>query len=468
MTEDNKKVESERKAEAKAEAKKVSLLEQLNALTKLPIRHVEIPSHTVNESIVEFIVTQIYAAMDALKPENPIRQQFYGGPNLDGKKCADNLEDIIIETGLDWVTKRGTFPKRISRAMKVAYGINLDPIVMGKIGTKAAECCDKNKDFFLDFTDDLTWNQGDFGDSGSCYWGGRQYARKLLMDHNCHAMRFWSSQALDHAKDKAYCIRQRYGTGRVWIIPKRTNHGEVLMAFNAYRTDGRPIVHSARILATVLGAFYKNVPLCNKSNTGGIIYINGGHGFALGSQEICEKVEKVDLMINGPWGRCKECGDEICSEDDVCGEGNNSDPEDMLCHSCADGSESNTFHCANCGRSWTTRQSRNDQNYDLQGRIICQSCSDVMHQCPRCNRYSRNELNIAYRVTRHQNTDGTIYFLWTEQNACSHCCRTGNRNYESHTCPECGTIRMYCVTTGYAEGINGQKCHVCQKFRENI
>jgi hypothetical protein len=385
-------------------------------------------------------------------------------------KTCNDLEQLILDVGLDWVNKRGTFPKRLSRAIKMAYGLNLDPISMSKIGTKAAEFCDKTKDFYLDFTDDLTWSAGDFGDEGSCYWGGRKYARHMLMQKGCHAMRFWAISALDHANNKKRCIGEGWGTGRVWIIPKSTMHGDVLIAFNAYRTDGRPIVHSARILATVMGSSYKRIGLLNNRNQSGIIYINGGHGFVLGPQDVCEKIDSLDLDIKGPWGRCKECGDEMANEDDVCDNDDcePSDPCDMLCRPCHDGSVSHTYHCAACRRSWTPCSNEEDQLFDTRGRIICETCSADMHQCPRCNRYSREPLLVATRLSKHLRDNHEVYFLYIDRKVCAVCGSVNTGNYLKHTCPKCNEVRLYANTSAFVEGVKDGDCHVCQKFKRNI
>ncbi len=85
----------------------------------------------------------------------------------------------------------GTFPTRIKVFLKKNHAVKMAEQDISAIGNLARRHTVKAKDFIFDFTDAFDWEDGDFGDGGSCYWGGRRGARTMLADHNSLAIRFF-------------------------------------------------------------------------------------------------------------------------------------------------------------------------------------------------------------------------------------------------------------------------------------
>jgi hypothetical protein len=278
-------------------------------------------------------------------------------------------------------------------------------------------------------------------------------------------MRFWSPNALDYS-GKESAIRNGHGIGRMWVLPFKKNTEDILVAFNAYRTDGRPCIHSARILSTIMGCFYKRISLCNYEETDGIIYINGGKGFALGSQETIESVERLDLCIAGPWGVCKECGDEITQEADInCPGDESDDPENILCPVCFEKDENYKHTCVKCGTNWYSPHDADEQSHDTDGSVICPSCANNMYSCGHCGNYSNTPLVEAYRVAMAGSEPYRVV-RYTVVERCQNCV-DNDGSYMDHHCPNCGADHKYVSTNTYTSMIDGQNCHECQEIQRS-
>jgi hypothetical protein len=183
---------------------------------------------------------------------------------------------------------RGTFPKRVSKWYKLAYSLNCPKSFIEKIGNLARQHSLEAYTYRFDFTDRFDWDDGDFGDSGSCYWGSNYEARELLEDNGCLAIRFY-----DENKE---------GIGRAWLFPTE----DFYIVFNGY---GFTTLEIAKIFATWAGLNYKKINLYNNDESTGLIYINGsGSGYAVG--EYVEDVKRYDFEIYTPNG-CYACGRDM-------------------------------------------------------------------------------------------------------------------------------------------------------------
>lgn len=154
-----------------------------------------------------------------------------------------------------WHTKEGSLPKRLAKEVKRQTGVKLSNDTLGKIGSLADKHCPKTSQYTFDITETIDWQDGDFGDSGSCYWGCHASARyKLQSQHNAFAIRFYDG---------------RRGMGRAWIV---VQDGKAFL-FNAY---GVNLTTQSRVLAQHLGAQYGELDsLLNQGNDSGDLWING-------------------------------------------------------------------------------------------------------------------------------------------------------------------------------------------------
>ncbi len=286
------------------------------------------------------------------------------GISAEGKRIAENLlaewKLPSLPTNWDWQWKVngkgeyvGTFPKRVAKYLYQKHETKLSADRLGVLGSKVAEHCERNASYTFDFTDSFDWSAGDFGDDGSCFWGGRSDARDMLTDNGARAVRFY--------KDGS-------GYARAWIAEIA---GGVVI-FNGYGLESLQI---ARILAHHWGAYYKKVSLENNGEETGTLWINGGVGFVVGSQDTFEGVDSVDLRFEDTGGyRCDNCSERI--DDDYARHAD----DGVYCESCFD---SLYFYCEDCEDSCS-----NDDYNNINDRAVCDGCRQSNYtECEDCNNY---------------------------------------------------------------------------------
>jgi len=156
-----------------------------------------------------------------------------------------------------WSTKDGNFTKRVARYMFKAYHVKLDPNTIMRIGNVARRNMSMGPMIF-DFTRRITWNSGDFGDRGSCYWTDFEQSRGVMMKAGIGAIRIFDSR--------------KRGIGRAWFAPLSSR--EQFMLFNAY--GPLQLTSIANFLSQLFGKeyAYKSIWL-NQRQTKYELYING-------------------------------------------------------------------------------------------------------------------------------------------------------------------------------------------------
>jgi formylmethanofuran dehydrogenase subunit E len=254
----------------------------------------------------------------------------------------------------------GTFPKRVAKYYYQKHQRKLTSDQLGHIGSVMAKHTNRHNRYTFDFTDSFDWSAGDYGDSGSCYWGCRRGARKLLDESGALAIRFY-----DENDD---------GMARAWIC--RGNG--LYYLFNGYGLETADI---ARIFAQYLGASYRQIDLANNGSDSGIIWINGGTGYAIGPEESVNGMSSYDLEI-AEGEKCADCGEYH-------------DPEDMtyiddhgyVCEDCL----SDYSYCEDCDCYY-----HNDDIHRVYGargweRYVCDSCLDNYSQCEHCEEYFHSD-----------------------------------------------------------------------------
>lgn len=226
--------------------------------------------------------------------------------------------------GTPWLVTRGeyagTLPKRLAswfrRNERERFTREVQTAI-ARIGAELGPAVNHGREYLCDIDRHLDWRAGDFGDSGSCFWGGRANARDALRDDGTCALRLFN-------------VETGTGYARAWVsrVWSANNERDHLVVWNAY---GAANVTLARILATALGWSYAKAALSNRGFLTGVIYVNGDcsaifpHGDAPDA--------KYDLDIDEPADTCDQCGTEdpgtcgacggcagCCGECDECGE----------------------------------------------------------------------------------------------------------------------------------------------------
>jgi hypothetical protein len=256
----------------------------------------------------------------------------------------------------------GTFPKRLSKFFFQSHGIKCPTSFMQALGNLARQHSADAITYTFDFTDTFDWDDGDFGDSGSCYWSDRTAALGMLAENAALAIRFYADAS---------------GFARAWVAQLSEKR---YIVFNGYGIETRKIAH---IMATWLGLGYKKIRLANNGETAGMLWINGDSGYLIGTSEQTAALERHDLGFD-----CSEC--YAC---DYCGNTMNEDDSystpngESYCQSCFYDHYDYCYYC-------DSTVYRDDMTY-VDDNDVCDSCFDKHYfTCETChtNRPNRHKL----------------------------------------------------------------------------
>lgn len=158
--------------------------------------------------------------------------------------------DVVVEFPKDWLWDwtlgpnpsgySGNLPKRISKLRYQQHGKRIEVKVQSDLGEMFQRLLPKEQLMTVDFTRDLTWEAGEFGDKSSCFACDKEHlAFNEFSNWGGFAMRQWEG-----AK----------GVGRVLVAP----YEGLLAVFNAYYPGKDGYGHGdsvtyARAVAHVLG-----------------------------------------------------------------------------------------------------------------------------------------------------------------------------------------------------------------------
>lgn len=291
--------------------------------------------------------------------------------------------DIENLGNLEWVVTRheyatGTFPKRLSKWLHKEYGQSFTPEQLARIGTLAREHTSAERHtYFYDITDTIDWDDGDFGDSGSCYWGSNRGARAMLDENHCLALRFFKDAEGDE------------GIGRCWLY----RNSMFWIIWNAYFNNthdygahnscaGLQLVGMARLLATEFGLSYKRIALENGGMTGGLLWINNGAGYMIGPDEVIQKYGHYDLHFS-PTSYCCDCG--YAFDEDELVEINGG----LYCEECRD---ERFCYCEGCD-SYVNNDDVVEVHGERRSTYMCESCArECAAQCQDCGDWFDNDL----------------------------------------------------------------------------
>lgn len=185
-------------------------------------------------------------------------------------------------------TKEGKLTTRINKFIK-KNKINTHPSFNDDLAYLSRQCIIKSKTYEFDISQE-DWQDGEFGDEGSCYWGCRSPARKLIRDNGGGAIRFF---------------REDEGYARAWIYPIDNGYA----VFNGYGLE-------PCLIANILGLFLKlpitPIKLTNNGKRGDLIYIND-QSFGLNLPN-----ETYDLKIQHDYYICHDCDCFTNEEECLC------------------------------------------------------------------------------------------------------------------------------------------------------
>lgn len=254
---------------------------------------------------------------------------------------------------------RGTFPKRVASYYYKKHSLKCPDSFIQQVGNLSRKHLDSGFHYEFEFVDEFDWHSGDFGDGGSCYWGSNEQAREVLQEHGALAVRFYKDDD---------------GYGRAWFVQTP----DFYIVFNGYGYDTLTI---ARVLSAWMNVQYRKIQLVNNGETSGLVWINGGIGYAIGTPEKIEGIRSFDLRFDVPFVTyCSRCDDRIEREDAVY-----FGPDDHeYCEDCYYDLFSS---CDHCGEVYFD----DDLTYVHDSELVCVWCRDRHYShCSKCGDWHRN------------------------------------------------------------------------------
>ncbi|MEO0564448.1 MAG: hypothetical protein AAF125_20255 [Chloroflexota bacterium] len=204
-------------------------------------------------------------------------------PDYDGNQYLPSLPDEwdwvwVVSDAADY---RGKFPKRVSQYYRKVFNLKTPDRFTEAVGNVARAHSEDATEYIFDFTDAFDWEEGSFGDDGSCFWGGNSHARVMLREGGARAVRFYDDKGR--------------GIARAWVYPIEAEG--LYIVFNGYGFPGNPTLTIARALARFMERRYKQVVLTNNGEDEGTLWINGGSGYVLGKASRIEDLFHYDLNL---------------------------------------------------------------------------------------------------------------------------------------------------------------------------
>ena len=234
---------------------------------------------------------------------------------------VNNLEDVVgLKWGADQVNGySGKFMKRLGRALCDA-GLS-KPVSNGyksELGDRLGSAMTGYRYHVLDATQYLDWEDGDFGDEGSCYWDDMSWCRELLEEEGAYAFRLFGGNAWrtsNYFGTEARDLLDKHGIdnedvypsfARCWAAVGKPTVDSVTI-FNTYGIEERRM---ARVVASFLGLSHV---ACYVADTN--LYMNCNN-FLLASQEYIESKleENNEISVSLHWYG-NEDGDYYDDED---------------------------------------------------------------------------------------------------------------------------------------------------------
>lgn len=359
--------------------------------------------------------------------------------------------------------------KYLSKYMHDRYGINLSPGILTEIGNIASNYAKKPFSGKFEFSHDLMWDAGDFGDGGSCFWNDYWYARPTILYAGGGAIKFYNKSGR--------------GMGRCWFLMDRPKKGEFII-FNGYgRNDSYDTRKLAMIIASMFGLKLQPIDL----ELGEGVYVNSRSAYVLGKTQPAYTEYEDYLLVDHDedyrGGPCCEdcgyrmdedesyyidnhgyvCGDCICNYAycDYCGDyvvGDEATNDvhyahrygdrrstGTLCDDCADSLRVKA--CDGCSEHYSKKLYREDSD----GFVVCDRCSQDYELCENCD--------VFYSTHHHDHCPD-----------CEECKVCGdledNYHYDKHHNPICGRCyrtHKVCNTCGEWRAINGLKDGKCNE-----
>ena len=289
------------------------------------------------------------------------------------KRCdasADSINNFLIQyVGRDFINHDGKYMKRVNKELRGIGFINMkkhintmsqivnEGIVQGEIVQFA-------------FTDVLDWQDGDYGDGGSCFWSCHSHNRDMLEKAGHAAVLFYKGGK---------------GIARAWAL-KAIFGGTRYMGLTNFYNRYTSLRRLDMIYAIEKRFALKSMNYHLNSN----IYMNGDSallGKTLPSNQDDGWIDiesfrggKYDCQSGEGGVECSRCGDYVHEDDAYYVQG------DMLCENCYERYAGRCWHCGEC--SYTENMAYSGFVFTRGGDVIdehiCEGCINSYATCYNC------------------------------------------------------------------------------------
>lgn len=189
-----------------------------------------------------------------------------------------------------WQMKSGNFTKRLQSLVYKNYKVKLPPEIVSEVGNIATQHTAQAGSVDIEITRNLNRPAREFGNAGSCWWGGYSSSRCALKSNGGFGLRSF---------DKDGNVK-----GRCWVLPLKFNketkkfkqtfntmEADAFFAFNGYGDLAG--YEPARLLAHMQGVTYKKIGF-RPTDEGW--YINNGSGFLIAPEDMMD-METVEIPV---------------------------------------------------------------------------------------------------------------------------------------------------------------------------
>ena len=191
----------------------------------------------------------------------------------------------------DWRAhnKGGSFVKRWQKYVYKFYNKKLTPSQLTLIGNYVSNIAGPAKEYYFDFTRDLNWSSGDFGDEHSCFFALSCQSRRIFMNSGkVFAVRFFKKKKTMFDETHEY-YKGLKGRARSWVY---IHNDSSMLLFNAY---GHTAKLQASVLASAFGFSLKKVSTCNGNFEGMGFYLNHEGNYIIGKPEVIKEINDVSI-----------------------------------------------------------------------------------------------------------------------------------------------------------------------------
>lgn len=205
----------------------------------------------------------------------------------------------------------------------------------------------------------IFWNDGDFGKSGSCFWGSfKGSVPTIERDNNMYALLSYDTESGED-------------DGRVWVSIHPS--GKALRLFNFYGSLGSPELCEGLIKSHMgFGSNWKRSAYDIYNSLGELPYINGGGLCLFDSDTLADTSDLGDVMLKQYLRHCDLCDDAMTSDQSYTIADGRCICEDCFTYAC--------FYCEYCSEYHISDEVECDKvlvpsfNGRLREAFWCETC----------------------------------------------------------------------------------------------